>query len=114
MPFFHYIQNNSGGSFDYDEVAGITHHVIIEAENATLADSKLESIGGYFDGCANGRDCSCCGDRWYPAYEGDEEPLVYGNKVTDYDEMFVWMKPGREIAVHYADGRIEWFGAKKK
>lgn len=29
--FWHFSQNNSGGAFDFDHLAGITHHVIIEA-----------------------------------------------------------------------------------
>lgn len=62
--FYHFSQNNSGGSFDFDKNDGITHHVVIEAVSAESANKKLQDIGGYFDGCDTGRDCSCCGDRW--------------------------------------------------
>ena len=48
--FYHYSQNNSGGSFDFDQEEGITHHVVIEAESAYLADRRAESIGLYFGG----------------------------------------------------------------
>ena len=30
-----------------------------------------EDIGLYFDGVEQGMDCSCCGDRWYRAWEDD-------------------------------------------
>lgn len=43
--FYHYSQNNSGGIFDFDRENGITHHVVIEAESASLADRRAESIG---------------------------------------------------------------------
>ena len=72
--FYHYSQNNSGGSFDFDKEKGITHHVVIEAESASLADRRAESIGLYFDGEG---DCPCCGNRWSEAYEGTDVPSVY-------------------------------------
>ena len=107
--FYQYNQNNSGGSFVFDKDMGITHHVVIEAESADDADRRAEEVGLYFNGCEEGRDCSCCGDRWHPTYgEGDSEPLYYGmpvNKATGA----AWMKPNKDIAVHYLDGRIEWY-----
>lgn len=107
MPFYHFHQNNSGGDFDLTDK--LTHHVIVEAESAERANNKLESLGGYFDGCADGRDCDCCGDRWYPASgKGDTEPMVYGTKPQDYVKRphALWAK---NVVVHYADGRVEWF-----
>lgn len=112
MKFFHYSQNNSGGSFDFSEDPAITHHVVIEAKDAADADIRAIQIGLYFDGCADGRDCSCCGDRWNPAYgEGNEAPMVYDDP-AEASISHRWMKPGKEIAVHYADGRIVWHGVK--
>lgn len=117
MPYFHFNQNNSGGRFDFSESEGITHHVVIEARDANDANVTAITKGLYFDGCSNGQDCSCCGDRWYRVGEwgeekGDAEPTVYGEPVSSYRASFGrgWMPEGREIAVHHADGRIEWFG----
>jgi len=118
MGFLTFNQNNSGGSFDFSETAGITHYVIVEA--ATLADgiSRAEDIGIYFNGCSSGRDCSCCGDRWSEPWDDDftDEPTVYGHKASEYGKDGLsssWMDDSKEIAVHYADGRIEWFGVHK-
>lgn len=114
--FFCYGQNNSGGSFDYDEKAGITHHVVIEATSSKDANERAANIGLYFNGCADGRDCDCCGDRWCSQDEdtgGNESPSVYGTPIAEFDGM-AWMMPGKEIAVHFADGRIEWHGTKGK
>lgn len=115
--FYTYSQNNSGGSFHYDERAGISHYVIIEAENADEANEKAEYIGLYFDGDA---DCSCCGNRWYAAYDehdGSVEPEIYGKPADlfgtgEWDHK--WMK-GYEAFVHYNDGRMGmiWDGRKE-
>jgi hypothetical protein len=111
MAFFHYSQNNSGGSFNYDE-KGITHHVDIEAPTAESADRRAESIGLYFDGAG---DCPCCGDRWSSAYgDGDAVPSVYSEPLSEAWGSggrfpMRWMKPNPEAVVHFLDGRIEWF-----
>jgi hypothetical protein len=110
--FFHFSQNNSGGSFDFDEKTGITHHVVIEADDYDHANYRAERIGLYFGG---GMDCPCCGDRWssqWSGEKGNEEPKVYDKPVAEYDIQRYstrWMDPGKEIAVHYCDGRVEWF-----
>jgi hypothetical protein len=118
VPFFEYNQNNSGGGFDYDGDAGITHHVIVEADDAEHADYRAERIGLYFDGEG---DCSCCGDRWYAASNGwnddagDPVPSIYGTPVSDYDFGFRWMKGDRpEAYVHYLDGRVQGYGFDTK
>ena len=116
--FFHFNQNNSGGSFVFNESEGITHHVVIEANDAQDANIIAIMKGLYFDGCSTGIDCSCCGDRWYRVDEGDEVPSIYGeplgkkkkkSRYPSFDKG--WMKTGRETAVHYSDGRIVWFNA---
>lgn len=109
--FYHFNQNNSGGSFDFDESQGITHHVIIEADKAAYANADAESLGMDFSGAY---DCPCCGNRWSEVdeYDGKEEPHIYGNPVKDHieDRFFSrWMEPGKEICIHYKDGRKEWF-----
>lgn len=108
--FYHYSQNNSGGSFDFDGERGITHHVIIEAQNAEQANDLAEEIGLYFNGCDYGEDFSCCGDRWFEAYgEGDEEPMIYGEPATSgwKPRWHKWMGENPEAYIHFADGRIE-------
>jgi hypothetical protein len=82
MPWFHFRQNNTGGSFDGPV------HVLIEARNADYAnDRALVESPVYFDGCDDGFDCPCCGDRWYRAYasEGTEQPKIYGVPLDEYD-----------------------------
>lgn len=109
--FFVFDQNNSGGSFDFDEESGITHYVIIEADTEGSAIEKAEGIGIYFDGCNKGLDCDCCGDRWSDIYiESNDSPKIYDKHVSDesaYSRR--WMKDGMEACVHYKDGRKEWF-----
>ena len=56
--FYTYRQNNSGGTFVYDESAGISVNVIIEANSREQAKRRAEQIGLYFDGQM---DCDCCG-----------------------------------------------------
>lgn len=115
--FYTYSQNNSGGSFDYDPYAGISHYVIIEADTAERADARALEIGLYFDGVENDYDCDCCGDRWYPQTwyssdaEGTEAPSVYGRRVDEVTKGDLGMKwiDGFEIFVHYADGTFKGF-----
>jgi hypothetical protein len=113
MPFFEYRQNNSGGGFDFDTDDGISVLVIIEAPDAETADFKARRIGIYFDGIDDGRDCDCCGDRWYSAYgEGDPVPSHYGTPLAEADVLKwgKWAPEGTpEGYVHYADGRVEGF-----
>ena len=100
--FFHFSQNNSGGSFDINET--VAHHVIIEAHSATEANSIAVNIGIYFNGCDTGADCSCCGDRWYETYgAGNDTPLIYGKPPETHHEMFA--KEGQPLChVYYLDG----------
>lgn len=114
--FYEFSQNNSGGSFDFDEAAGITHHVVIEADDLPRAVYRAERIGLYFDGVDLGRDCECCGDRWSKPWsdDGAAEPMFYGKPVSEATSFSAWMPEGKEIAVHYADGRIEWYGVQKR
>lgn len=109
MPFFHFNQNNSGGSFSLTD--NLTHHVVVEAHDAAHANLRLTQLGGYFDGCSMGRDCDCCGDRWYPQWDdkdGDPEPTVYGKPVSA-ETVGTWMPAGKNAVVHYLDGTIKWF-----
>jgi hypothetical protein len=118
--WFHFSQNNSGGSFHFDAERGITHHVCIEAADAEHANLRAERIGLYFDGCDNGEDCSCCGDRWSRQWsdkEGTDAPMVYGDPAETYDPEagafgIRWMRDNPEVFVHYIGGAFKGFGGK--
>ena len=113
--FYHFVQNNSGGWHDLDENKGITCHVIIEAYSFDEANRRAQNIGIYFDGVNRGIDCSCCGDRWTElcSESSATTPQVNGTEVFRYSG-FCWMPPGKEIAVHYLNGSIAWYGFNKK
>lgn len=68
MDFYEYHQNNSGGRFDLE----LGENVYIQATTADEANSIAQNNGIYFDGVEDGRDCQCCGDRWYEADFGDK------------------------------------------
>ena len=103
--FYQFIQNNSGGAFVNSEKDGICEYVIIEALNANDANNRAEDIGLYFDGCYNGIDCNCCGDRWYKVDEsdGEDEPSIYGESVYDTEKSLYRDK----CYIHFLDGKIE-------
>jgi hypothetical protein len=110
--FATYHQNNPGDYFVSDYDAGITRFVIVEAASEFEAMDRALAIGIYFNGVEAGEDCECCGDRWSELYEVDTEPRVYGMFPAEYvaaTETDLRMPPGREVCVHYADGRKEWF-----
>jgi hypothetical protein len=103
--FYMYSQNNSGGKFIINESVG--EYVIIEAKSPREADDIAKVFGIYFDGCDNGIDCSCCGDRWYRSYDnGSEEPEIYGKTIEEFkkDPSMVF---GREKIIHiyYLNGK---------
>lgn len=110
--FYTFIQNNSGGSFDSNEKRGIAPKVIIEAASQSEAMERAEGIGLYFDGVDAGTDCPCCGDRWYSPDSGTDAPMIYGSPATEYGNgrlAIFWVGKGKEICIHHADGRKEWF-----
>lgn len=103
MPYYHFRQNNSGGSFDEDPSRGIGASVWIAAETAEDANDRAERLGIYFNGVVSDRDCSCCGDRWYPAQESDGNIAPTTNKYSP-DESYV----------HDVDGKITVIKRKKE
>jgi hypothetical protein len=109
MPFFRFCQNNSGGSFSLTN--NLTHHVIVEAHDHIHANARFEELGGYFNGCADGLDCDCCGDRWSRVWkdDGEPEPIVYGKPPEPTSEPYMGIPTGRQIVVHYLDGTSKWF-----
>ena len=78
--WYTYCQNNSGGCWK-----GPAKFVIVEANNPEQADDRAELVGLYFDGVWNGRDCECCGDRWYEAhdYDASSKPTIYGQAIPE-------------------------------
>jgi hypothetical protein len=106
MSWFTFIQNNSGGSFHNDD--RVSHYVVIEASSGDEANTRAESIGIYFNGCASGYDCDCCGDRWRPVWgdeDGEDTPSIYGEEIFSADgsvsKDFTWRDT---IHVYRADG----------
>lgn len=112
--FYEFNQNNSGGSFDTDEK--LCHILFIEAENVQQANKIAEGLGVYFNGCDNGIDCSCCGDRWYEADGYNEINLnklskaykIEFNTIEDYAQCvadrYGWTNPDSRI--FYLSGKI--------
>jgi hypothetical protein len=115
--FWEFDQNNSGGSFLFDEKKGISACVIIEAMDSAHANLRAGQLGIYFDGCEKELDCSCCGDRWYEARgEGDEEPFYYGEPLKFDPKPDPYPPPKKRSIypeprgfVHYLDGTFKPF-----
>ena len=112
--FYHFCQNNSGGTFKRDHKSGISHHVIVEGTDADNIVSRAEAIGLYWDGVEDALDCPCCGDRWYRPLDNlslDTVPSLHGLNVNDgvYTPSGLnsrWIKDGPEGYIHYMDGRV--------
>jgi len=101
--WFEFRQNNSGGSFIYDHHVGIT--VYIQAFSPQEANTKAQQIGIYFDGVGEdgydddgepmGRDCPCCGDRWYSLWENEEGK-------TDFPQITLYVRGKNWVTRDYA------------
>lgn len=79
--FYEFRQNNSGGYW----IGAKT--VIIEADSAIEANEIATTASEspiYFNGVSLGRDCECCGSRWYPLWEDDKG--VWGDPITEENE----------------------------
>lgn len=112
MKWFHFSQNNSGGSFVV--TSELCHHLFIEAANDIAALAKAFDMGVYLHGVRDGLDCGCCGDRWYEPSE-EKFPLFYDGKggvvfkgPEEYAQHlandFGWTSP--DARIYYADGRV--------
>lgn len=97
MKKFIYNQTNTGGTYDEpvwtgpEGIGGVFtqypeyHHkldapvdVWVIAEDHAEADALVKKFAGvYFDGCYDGQDCECCGDRWHRADGMSDYPLSY-------------------------------------
>ena len=104
--FFTFHQNNSGGDFIVD--GDVSYYVVVEAHNAEEANERAEKIGIYFDGCADGTDCPCCGDRWGRAWknEGTNTPQIDGEIVSQKSPGVFSRIEGIFCYVYYLDGTI--------
>lgn len=79
-------QNNSGGSFQVDE--NLCWKLYIEAKSANDAASLAEGLGCYWNGCDEGMDCPCCGDRWSEPWESDALDL---DKINQWEtDIYIW------------------------
>lgn len=93
--FYTVDQNNSGGYFI--DIEDVGHYVIIEAENAEQAETKLNEIVEDYS-----EYCGCCGTRWYSYWSDDDgtnEPMIYDEPVAEYRNMW-----GGHAVVYYYDG----------
>lgn len=107
--FYTFNQNNSGGSFVYNDT--VCKYVIVEANTAEEANRRAETLGLYFDGKY---DCPCCGNRWSEQWdsEGETEPLIYGKDPQDHCSVF--MRDGEVYCrVFFADGTVQDYRGNK-
>lgn len=95
--FYKFRQNNSGGTFIFDDKRGLSVNVWVEADDLTDACNRAEKLGVYFNGVYTGYDCECCGDRWYkPCDDGQESAPTYveGYTFNSFPLGFVHFKDG--------------------
>lgn len=111
MPWFLYVQNNSGGHFEVND--NVCRQVYIEASSINDAEAKAEALGIYYDGCEKGLDCPCCGDRWYGADELKSSTKELEELVQELADKYGWTVP--DARLFYADGMVkEIFSSKLK
>lgn len=109
MAWFRWNQNNSGGSFDFDDK--LTRRLFIEADTYEEAEHKAFTMGVYYDGCKKGIDCKCCGDRWYEGKQIEPENYeYYGVKtIEEYAEYlsknYGWLEP--DVRLFYKNGQVK-------
>lgn len=83
MSFYEFRQNNSGGSWQAPAI-----QLYVEADTPFDANRIAQEEGVYFDGCATGEDCGCCGDRWYPVQASDALPMVPEDDTSSFGGMY--------------------------
>ena len=114
--FYFIDQNNSGGSWDYDEGAGVSSEVVVEAISASHAADRLRDILEYgVTGYYGSGSCPCCGERW--SYWIKDYHVVDLNKLlTDPMDNFTRGLSDKDLAykgfIHYLDGRIVPYGPR--
>lgn len=108
--FYEFRQNNSGGVLENNLLS-----VIVEASSPDEArEIALIHTPVYFNGCDDGTDCPCCGDRWSDYLnEGHSQPAMYGETDKDKWNSSIW-KPGTvSVKIYYKDGKVEEYFPKK-
>lgn len=112
LNFYKFRQNNTYGQ--RQTVEGVLGYAVyVQAYTAASANEIAQGLGIYFDGCASGLDCECCGDRWSRADEGEgeEAPLMYGEPLEEAAKKRFWSN--LPVYVHYRDGRVVEFRQPK-
>lgn len=103
MAFFMWSQNNSGGHFAVND--DLTWRVVIQADTYGEAEYKALTLGIYYNGVEDDRDCDCCGDRWYEGSELGDDQLkdkTLEEHLQEYADEYGWESPS--VIIHYADG----------
>lgn len=108
--FYQFDQNNSGGRFVTDDK--LCHRLFIEADTLSEALEKAEELGCYWNGVADGIDCSCCGDRWYEPCSETKVPTSYKVGGYGYESREKWMqKYGKYTVKEYPRSVSGMFGS---
>jgi len=103
--FYTFNQNNSGGSFVRD--SDVDHYVVIEGRSISEVIERAKEVGIYFNGCDEGYDCSCCGDRWSEPWDNEKltkVPTMYGEDSIFAGPFYDKRKKNDTVVVHYLDG----------
>lgn len=109
--FYTFYQNTSGGynkGHDY---------VIVEADSADDANARAQEYAGvYFYGTIDGRDCKCCGNRWFEQSNdanGSQEPEVNGKRPEEVvnDKNKFW---NESCGIYYKNGHVSVIATKPK
>lgn len=72
-------------------------------------EHKAQGIGIYFDGCADNKDCECCGDRWWKSSSFTAEEAV--EDINAIACLYTIREDGTYLGmpytlhVYFADGR---------
>jgi hypothetical protein len=98
MKWFLYHQNNPSGVFH-----GPAYHVYVQAISERVANAMAEDAGLYFNGCADGKDCSCCGDRWSTPYRSYNEEPAPPSSYDSWESRCI-AEAGAYALYLYADG----------
>jgi hypothetical protein len=84
MTVYGFRQNNSGGYFTKPAETII----VVDAKSEDHALEVAQKAGLYLHGVQLGRDCDCCGDRWYDmpwAFDTVADAKAYAEK-AQYDD----------------------------
>lgn len=100
--FYLFVQNNSGGVFDYDAKDGVGINVAFEANSEKEAIERAKDVI-YFNGVEDGIDCECCGDRWSTYIWAKSESIEELNK----NKYVSWSYDDSTMYVHMLDGTIK-------